>query len=229
MLKETCTIIILSALGLLLVACGHPTLNPQLKSQVDAEVAAVSGGHNVTTPSEGKAKPPASGQWVRYRVIDEKGEPSLLTYKVVGAEGDAIWLEYSLVSYYYSTAYRMLVKWDLRNLKSMDIRRVVERNEDGAPVEYDSMMLTVTRPFFKRMLSLIRQEWDTNANENVSVIAGHFTGCDRLTTEFYMGTHITSEAYAHSEVPICGIVKSVSQSARLELLDYGFEGATASF
>lgn len=229
MLKETRAFIIISGMGLLFVACGQPTLNPQLKSQVDAAVAAVSGGHNVTTPSEGKAKPLASGQWVKYRVTDEKGEPSLLTYKVVGEEGDAIWLEYSLVSYYYSTAYRMLVKWDFRNLNRMEIRRVIERKEDGSPVEYDSMMLTVTLPFFKRMLSLIRQEWDTTANENVSVIAGHFTGCDRLTTEFYMGARITSEAYAHSEVPICGIVKSESQSARLELLDYGFEGATASF
>jgi hypothetical protein len=52
--------------------------------------------------------PLAPGQWAKYKIVDEEGHPSIATYKVVGEEAGAHWIEFEQETYYGETVTLML-------------------------------------------------------------------------------------------------------------------------
>src|SRR5215831_2410192 len=81
------------------LAC-TPSIDPAAKADVDAKLAAISPQNRQTPPPSGfEPMPLAVGQWTKHKVIDQNGRPSLMTYKVIGQEGDAWWLETVMEGY----------------------------------------------------------------------------------------------------------------------------------
>src|SRR5262245_8757802 len=76
-------------------ACG-PSSAPAAKADIDRRGATLQAGTAAfPAPAPGMFAPMpfAVGQWAQYRMTDDKNQPSFLTYKIVGQEADAVWLE----------------------------------------------------------------------------------------------------------------------------------------
>jgi hypothetical protein len=62
------------------------------------------GGATVGAPPSFEPLPLAPGQWSRYKMTDDKGQPSFLTYKILSEESGAYWIETLHESYFGRTA-----------------------------------------------------------------------------------------------------------------------------
>ena len=90
------------AVALSSAACG-PSIDPAAKADIDRRVSVLQAGSNaVPAPAPGMFAPMpfAVGQWTQYKMTNDKNEPSFLTYKVIGQDGDAVWLEIVNESYH---------------------------------------------------------------------------------------------------------------------------------
>ena len=75
-----------AALGLVLfvVGCG-PSIDAAAKADIDARVAALGAPKQTYPAPAGFAPAPFGvGQWTRHKLVDDKGQPSFMTYKVIG-------------------------------------------------------------------------------------------------------------------------------------------------
>src|SRR3954454_7431297 len=91
--------------------CG-PSIDPAAKADIDRRVSVLQAGSNaVPAPAPGMFAPLpfAVGQWTQYKMTNDKNEPSFLTYKIVGQDGDAVWLEVVNETYAGKTIQKMLV------------------------------------------------------------------------------------------------------------------------
>src|SRR5712671_4224711 len=76
----------------LLPACA-PSIDAAAKADIDRRVAALGAPHqSFSAPSGFVPMPFAAGQWTRHKLVDDKGQPSFMTYKVLAQEGDAFWV-----------------------------------------------------------------------------------------------------------------------------------------
>src|SRR5204862_6393145 len=94
-----------------LCACG-PSIDPAAKADVDRRVATLQpGGNAVGAPAPGSFAPMAFavGQWTQYKMTNDKDEPSFLTYKIIGQDWGAVWLEMVHDTYYGRTMQQMVV------------------------------------------------------------------------------------------------------------------------
>src|SRR5436305_2008810 len=99
------------AAAFVMSACG-PSIDPAAKADIDRRVAMLHpGSKTVPGPTAGLYAPMpfAVGQWTQYKMTNDKNEPSFLTYKIIGQEGDAVWLEMVNDTYHGRTIQKMLV------------------------------------------------------------------------------------------------------------------------
>ena len=95
--------------GLLLGGCA-PSFDPTAKADIDGRLATLQeAGKTVPAPPGFDPMPLATGQWVQYKMIDDKGRPSFLTYKVLGEQAGAYWIETLHETYFGRTAQKMLI------------------------------------------------------------------------------------------------------------------------
>jgi len=81
------------AVALTAGACG-PSIDAAAKADIDGRVSALrSGTQSFPPPTVAMPLPLAPGQWVQLKTVDDKGQPGFMTYKIVGADGDAFWIE----------------------------------------------------------------------------------------------------------------------------------------
>src|SRR5262249_41752374 len=72
--------------------CG-PSIDPAAKADMDRRIAALGApGGAFPAPTGFVPMPLAVGQWTQYKSIYD-GQPSFVTQKLVGQDGDALWLE----------------------------------------------------------------------------------------------------------------------------------------
>ena len=87
--------------------------------------------------------------------------------------------------------------------------------------------------FYKKGLTgMIVNVENSSDGGNVRVPAGIFNGCSKVKTEVsILGSKTVADSYYHKEVPISGLIKSVSDDGKstTELLDFGKSGAVKSF
>src|SRR4051812_7464887 len=97
------------ACAFLLVACA-PSIDPAAKADIDKRVSALGAPRqSFPTPTGFEPLPFAVGQWTRHKLVDDKGQPSFMTYKVLAQEGDAFWLEVVTDQYAGRTIMKMLL------------------------------------------------------------------------------------------------------------------------
>src|SRR6185369_469782 len=81
---------LVSSVGL---GCG-PSIDPAAKADIDARVARLGQPkQSYGAPVSFEPMPIAVGRWTEHKLTDQDGQPAFMTYKVVGQENDAFWLE----------------------------------------------------------------------------------------------------------------------------------------
>jgi hypothetical protein len=216
---------------LALGGCG-PSINKAAKADIDYRIGAMVPSDAVfPMPAAPGPKPLAKGQWTLYKVTSEKGQPWLLTYKIVSDdEGGAFWVEVANESYYGKTVNKLLLAMgDRSNPATMEIRAVKMKDKQGKVTELDAPTLARMRPLFAPSMSMLAVSWQGLPQESVNVVAGNFTSCFKAMTDASWGVwRAMATSWMHPTVPISGLVKSVviGRSMTIELVGFG-DGATS--
>ncbi len=227
----------LAALGLsalTLAACG-PSIDPAAQADIDRRVAALqsTAGSPVPPPTTYEALPLAAGQWTQYKMTDDKGQPGFLTYKILGQEGGAFWIEVLNERYTGVTTQKMLVAFGSRiDPSQLDIRAVITRDRHGNVSEMPPAMIPLIRSTLHGILASMVINWQGLPQEPAVVPAGRFDGCFRSRTSAQWGPwQSTADSWAHPMVPLSGIVRTqgLDHPFTMELVAFGMTGATADF
>jgi hypothetical protein len=226
-------VLVALCLSVLTAACG-PSIDQASKADIDARVAALGAPKQTFTAPTGFVPLPfAAGQWTRHKLVDEKGQPSFLTYKVLSQEGDAFWMEIVTDQYTGRTMMKILLAIpDRTNPSSIDVRSVSIKDKNGHVTTLDGPMLSFLRSTYQSALSTLVLSWQGLPQEDASVPAGTFAGCFRARTDATWGPwHSASTSWSHAAVPLSGLVKSqgIDKPTTMELVDFGLSGAVSEF
>ena len=219
--------------ALALAACG-PSIDPAAKADIDGRIAALqSAGGTIPAPSTFQPLPLAAGQWSQYKMLDDKLQPSFLTYKVLGEEGGAFWIETLHESYYGRTAQKMLLAFGSRtDPTQVEIRAVVTLDKRGNINPMPPAMMPMLQSMFRGAVSALVINWAGMPQESADVPAGRFDGCVRARSEAQWGPwKSTADSWHHPAVPLSGLVRSqgIDHPFTMELVAFGMSGATADF
>jgi hypothetical protein len=217
--------------GLCAVACG-PRIDAAAKADIDRRVAALApSGQMFPAPSGLAPKPIVVGQWTQHKLTNEKGEVSLLTYKVVGVEGDAVWIEMANEGYYGKTVTKILLAiGDRMSPSTMEIRAVKMKDKNGKLTELQGPMIQLMRSLWQGSVNMLAVSWQGLPQENMAVIAGNFILCFKARTDASWGAwRSVSTTWMHPAVPLSGLVKSVGvdKPVTMELVGFGETGAVS--
>jgi hypothetical protein len=221
-------------LGALLGTACAPSIDPAAKADIDKRVSALGAPRQqYTAPVGFQPLPFAAGQWTRHKLVDDKGQPSFMTYKVLAQEGDAFWLEIITEAYSGRTMMKMLIAIPNRmDPSSIDLRAVSMKDKDGHVTNIDGPVLSMLRNSYQSTLSTLTLSWQGLPQEDAAVPAGTFAGCFRARTDATWGPwHSANTSWSHAAVPLSGLVKSqgVDKPTSMELVDFGLTGATSEF
>jgi hypothetical protein len=219
--------------ALALAGCG-PSIEPAAKADIDGRMAALqSATGTIPAPPSFEPLPLVAGQWSQYKMLDDKGQPSFLTYKVLGEEGGAFWIETLHESYYGRTAQKMLIAFGSRSDPTqIEIRAVVTLDKRGNVNPMPPAMMPMLQSMFKGVVSGLVINWQGMPQESAAVPAGHFDGCVRARSEAQWGPwKSTADSWRHPAVPLSGLVCSqgIDRPFTMELVAFGMSGATADF
>jgi hypothetical protein len=214
-------------------ACG-PSIDPAAKADIDRRVAMLQPG-STTIPAPGAGVfaplPFAVGQWSQYKMINDKNEPSFLTYKIVGQEGDAVWLEMVNETYTGKMIQKMLVAFGNRmDPNSVEIRAVKTKDQKGNVNEMPPPVIQLMQSTYRGAVSMLIINWQGLPQESTAVPAGRFDGCFKARTDAQWGPwRSTADSWAHPAVPLSGTVRSqgVDHQFTMELAAFGMSGAVS--
>lgn len=222
-------------LGLsLLAVLGCGGINQTYKAEVDRRVAALRATPDAYSQQDGALQPLAVGQWAEYRLTGSNKRPGFATYKVVGQQGEAFWVETTLVTYTGKQEMRMLIDFgDRTDPEKFQVHSVAMRSNDQ-PVDMPPGTLKLMQAMWKPVLNSFVIDWSASApREDARADAGQFAGCYKRRLDIGVGPyHQKTDAWLHPAVPINGIVRSASvgkNPSLTELVAFGTEGATSSF
>lgn len=213
------------------VACG-PHVDAAAKMDIDQRIAVMAPtGVAFPPPTTRMPKPLAAGQWAQYKMVDEKGQPSLLTYKIVGEESGAIWVEVASEGYYGKTVNKILVAiGDRGNPATFAIRSIKMKDVRGRISEVQGPDVQAARPAVQNAVNMLAVSWLGLPQESVAAVAGNFAGCYKALTDAGWGVwRSMALSWMHPAVPISGLVKSagLAQPFVVELVGFGDSGATS--
>jgi hypothetical protein len=216
-----------------LAACA-PSIDAAAKSDIDRRVAALGAPQQqFAAPSGFTPMAFAVGQWTRHKLVDDKGQPSFMTYKVIGQDGDAFWLEIVTEQYAGRTLMKMLLAIpDRTNPNTIDVRALSIKDKNGHVTTLDGAMLSFLKSTYQGALSTLVLSWQGLPQEDAVVPAGTFAGCFRARTDASWGPyHSANTSWSHAAVPLSGLVKSqgIDKPTSMELVDFGLTGAVSEF
>jgi hypothetical protein len=223
--------LVLPLLCLSFLACGHG-YDKVAKKDIDRRVAALlPSGQTFPPPAVVLPRQLVIGQWTQHKLINEKGELSLITYKIVGEERGAHWIEIANESYYGKTVVKLLIALgDRTNPNTMEVFAAKFKDKQGRVTEIQGPMIQANRGLWQASVNMLAVRWQGLPQEATSVVAGNFMACFKASTDASWGIwRATSMTWMHPVVPINGLVKSVGMDrpATVELVGFGEIGATS--
>jgi hypothetical protein len=223
---------------LAVVACG-PSLKPAMVERTSKMVSELSGkgdqaydAPDAPAGSQPKPFPWAVGQWVAYKVTNDKHETSVMKFSIVGKEPRGWWMETENQTGYARDVSKMLFAKMPGEVPPEQIADlvlvVVSRHDDD---EIQTVDLTTLPPFVASMNRAIYKQTLAQSmaqlklsmqRDAVTVAAGTFRGAYRVETPDTVG-------YWHPLVPINGTVKSGTAKGdfSMELIGFGMDAKSA--
>lgn len=222
-----------AAAALSLTACG-PSIDPAAKADIDQRIAALSNASTtVPAPSTFEPMPLAPGQWTRYKMVDDKGQPSFVTYKVLGEEGGAFWIEMVHDSYSGRMIQKILASFgSRRDPAEVEIRAAKTKDTKGNVNELPPSVMPMVQSLYRGAVASLVLRWQGLPQEGTTVPAGHFDGCYRARSEAQWGPwKSVADSWSHPAVPLSGAVRSqgIDKPFTMELVAFGLSGATDDF
>ena len=221
------------AISVTSLACG-PSIDPAAKADIDRRVAMLQpGSAAMPPPAPGMFAPMpfAVGQWTQYKMTDDKGQPSFLTQKIVGQDGDAVWLESVNEGYTGRMITKMLVAFGSRmDPNQVEIRAVKMKDTSGNVNEIPPPVISMMQSTYRGAVSSLLISWQGLPQEATAVPAGRFDGCFKARTDAQWGPwRSVADSWAHPAVPLSGTVRSqgVDKPFTMELTAFGTSGATS--
>jgi hypothetical protein len=216
-------------------ACG-PSIDPAAKADIDRRIAALQPGAGaVASPAPGMFAPMplAVGQWTQYKMINDRNEPSFLTYKVIGQDGDAVWMEMVHDTYHGRMIQKILVAFGNRmDPSQVQIRAISTKDAKGRVNDVPPPMISMLQSTYRSAVSMMVINWQGLAQESATVPAGRFDGCFKARSEAQFGSfRSVADSWSHPAVPLSGAVRSqgVDHQFTMELVAFGLSGATDDF
>ena len=214
-------------------ACG-PSIDPAAKADIDRRVSVLQAGSIVVSaPAPGvfTPLPLAVGQWTQYKMTNDKNEPSFLTYKIVGQDGDAIWIEVVNESYQGKTIQKMLVAFGSRmDPSQVQIRAVTTKDVKGTVTEMPPPVIQMMQATYRSAVAMLIINWQGLPQESATVPAGRFEGCFKTRTDAQWGPwRSVADSWSHPVVPLSAAVRSqgVDRQFTMELTAFGNSGAVS--
>ncbi len=222
------------ALGALLAGACAPSIDPAAKADIDGRLAALRvGATTVPAPPGFEPMPLSVGQWVQYKMLDDKGQPSFLTYKVLSQEAGAFWIETLHETYFGRTAQKMLVAFGSRtDPNQIEVRAVVMLDRRGSVSPVPPAMIPVMQVTYRSVVSALAFTMMGEQRESATVPAGRFEGCFRARADAQWGPwRSLADSWRHPAVPLSGLVRSqgIDRPFTMDLVAFGTTGATADF
>jgi hypothetical protein len=213
------------------LACG-PSIDKAAKADIDQRISALAHtGQTFPPPTSFVPKPMVVGQWTQHKLVNDKGEPALVTYKIVGEDSGAFWVEVANENYYGKTVTKLLLfPGDRMNPNTMEVRAVKLKDKKGRVTEIAGPMLSLTKSMWQSAINMLAVSWQGLPQESMPVIAGTFTACFKARTDATWGAwHAVSTTWMHPSVPISGLVKSsgIDHPTTMDLVGFGETGATS--
>lgn len=169
------------------------------------------------------------GQWTQHRIIDDKGQPSLLTSKVVVQENGGYWVEFVTESYYGREVMKLFVELRTgRDPKGMEILSARVKKGNAPPVVIELDALDDVRRRYRGHLDLLAITFESDLKDDAKVPAGRFIGCFSTQTPGPWGPlDLPTTICSHPSVPLSGVVsaKPVGFPGTMELVAFGVGGA----
>jgi len=216
-----------------LSGCG-PSIDPAAKADIDRRISLLQPSANaVPAPAPGTFAPMpfVAGQWSQYKMVDDKGEPSFLTYKVLGEEGGATWIESVMETYHGKTISKMLVFFGSRmDPNQLEIRAAKTKDPKGNVNEIPPNMMPMLQSLYRGAVSSLVLNWQGLPQEAATAPAGRFDGCFHARTDAQWGPwRSVADSWSHPGVPISGLVRSkgVDKPFSMELVSFGASGAVS--
>ena len=218
--------------GTVVFGCG-PSVDPAAKADIDGRVAALRSGAGpaVPAPTGFDPMPFAVGQRVQYKMVNDSGEPSFLTQKVVGQESGAWWIESVMEGYHGKTVQKMLVVFGSRtDPAQIEIRAAKTRDARGNVNELPPSVMPMVQSLYKSVVASLVMSWQGLPQAPTAVPAGNFDGCFHTQGQVqFAGFKSTAESWSHPAVPLSGLVRSkgIDHPTTMELIAFGMSGATS--
>jgi len=219
-----------------IVSCG-PSVNPALQKKISDIFNKKSSSSFNATGKFIRPMPYTIGQWVLIGTVSD-GKKFVSKTSIVGKEGDGWIIEtYSInesdesISQICVSGMEKLAKSG--NIDDLDILWVQTKDKNGKVSKIEGPVLSMMKGFYKKGLANMNVNVEgTMDGGTVSVPAGTFNGTAKVSSEAsFLGSTVKSTGWFHSDVPINGMVKSISDDGKYssELLDFGTSGAIKSF
>jgi len=213
--------------------CG-PSIDAAAKADVDGRVAALHAStDSFPAPTGFVPMPLAAGQWTQHKLVNEKGEPSFITYKILRQEGDAFVIETVHEGYTGKMMQQMVVAFGSRTDPSqVEVRAFKMKDSKGRVNELPPSVMPMMQSMYKSAVAMLVVNWQGMPQEDAAVAAGHFSGCYRVRTDAqWAGFRSVSDSWSHPSVPLSGMVKSkgVDKPTTMELVAFGTSGAVSQF
>lgn len=212
----------------LMVGCA-PAIDPAAKASVDRQVAQVQQRDVAFGPSGAQPPEPQAGHWSTYKVVDANGRPSFMTYKIVRREGKRLWFEVDQETYHGPQSFLCVYEVeDARDPETFEPQSITLM-DDGRITELSGSDVALARSTYPKAFEMVGVHWEGLPRENARVPAGTFREALRGEREVRIGGARVGEMtlWLHSEVPVNGMVRSVSSNGTtIELVDFGTTGAT---
>ncbi len=221
---------LLFVIPLCIAACGA-SIDPAMRADIDRQVASMTTRDTTyPAPTATQPMPLAVGQWVKLKLTDKEGKPSLMTYKIVGQEGDAHWVEVVTEQYSGKTVLKMLLALgDRTDANKVEIRRLTVKQRDRAPMDYQPPLLDLVKGTYKSVARGLVVDWTSLPRETKTAPAGTFADCFTGNSEVSLfGFTSRAKSWSHPAVPIQGLVHSDGEDgSKIDLVDFGVTGATS--
>lgn len=220
------SLFVLSAL-VVFGACGA-SVNPALQQKISS-LFSRSSSQSYGAKSFSKPKPYATGQ---YTVVGATmdGKKMISRFAIVGQEQGGWILETQSISESHEGITQMLVRGmekiqETGNTDDVDIVWVKTKTDDGEVQTIDGPVLSITKGIYRKSLGGLSFSLGTPVDGGgVVVPAGSFAGTTKVHFEgSVLGRSFESDGWFHPDVPINGMVKSVSSDGGTvqELLAFG--------
>jgi hypothetical protein len=224
----------LCVLSLVLVACGSAQEKSGAPSKMDSMFSSTAPG---TFPAGKKFIQPAAwavGQYVVMGTIEKGKKKSVMRYSIVGKADGGFIFEMVVTTDKEENVMQYLLKGIDKAMKSgkpgdIEIAWIKVRGSDGKIQVIDGAMMSLYKPMLSSSTSNAGVKMNVFTDGGTIVVpAGSFTGVNVVETESKtLGFTTKSKGFYHSAVPITGMVRSITEDGKTEmvLIAFGTTGA----